>query len=165
MKRRKRLPPLLELTEPPIYVIDSSSWFDIGDRSDRDAAWGVAIEAIKAGRVMLPVECIDEIRVDDDVWARLAPFETMFRVSSSEAMCLLAGRIAEAFPAMAKIRSIKTKADPFVIALASLQGALLVCHENGQKNPSRKIPTACKKFGVRCISLDDMLEIERNGKT
>ncbi len=164
MKRRKPLPPLLDLVEPPRYVIDSSSWFDISERPDRDEVWAVIIDVISGERVLLPTECVDEIRLDEELWARLSQLETKFRASGNEEVYLLAGRIAAAFPGMARIRSKKTKADPFVVALASVERALLVCHETTRKAPNRKIPTACDRFGVRCITIDDLLEIEQNGK-
>jgi hypothetical protein len=62
---------------------------------------------------------------------------------------------------MAGLRSRRTKADPFVIALAELLNYTVVTDETTARRPSRKIPHVCGKRGVLCICLAEPLECEK----
>lgn len=161
MKRRK-VPPLLAAVEPPTYVMDTSAWFNVNESADPVSAWAILQLLIAAQRLVVPPEVIEELKLDDDVWPRLQPLEEQFRlVRSDEEYFKRVGIIAAAFPGMAKIRSKKTPADPFVIALAELEELTVVCDES-KKKPSRKIPGVCDKRNVRCIPLTTMLADERH---
>jgi hypothetical protein len=78
---------------------------------------------------------------------------------------LLCGKIAGQFPGMAGVRGQKDKADAWVVALAKfLDGnpysRVVVCNETLDRRPNRKIPSACKASGLRCMNLLEMLDQE-----
>jgi len=159
MKRRK-VPPLIAAMEPT-YVVDSSAWFNMSGRSDSERAWAIIITLIERERLVDPSEVIEEVKLDDEMWRRLEPYERLLRfVRTDEAYLKLAGAIAGEFPGMACIRSRKDKADPWVVALGEIERFTVVTDETSDRRPSRKIPTACKKRGVLCISLAEMLATE-----
>jgi hypothetical protein len=161
MKRRK-VPPLFVAVEPPTYVMDTSAWFNVNELADAATAWAIIQLLIAAQRLVMPPEVIDELKLDDDLWPRLQPLEKQFRlVRSDETYFKRVGVISAAYPGMARIRSKKTRADPFVIALAELEDLTVVCDESTKK-PSRKIPGVCEKRHVKCVSLTTMLADERH---
>ena len=50
-------------------------------------------------------------------------------------------------------------ADPFVIAAANARGACVVTEEARKENAAR-IPNVCDHFGIRCCSLESLMEQE-----
>jgi len=63
---------------------------------------------------------------------------------------------------MSKATSSRNPADPYVIALAELEGYVVVADETDTHRPSRKIPGVCRKRGIRCFSLAKFAAVERN---
>lgn len=161
MKHRK-VAPLLADVEPATYVMDSCAYFDIRDLNDQEMAWGIVLGLIAAGRIAAPNEQIEqELKLDEDVWERLRPVESSLRANRTDEVFLLqAGKIAAAFPAMCGLRSKRTRADPFIVALAYLERWTVVTNENPHRRPSKKIPFACGKLGIKCITLNDLLMTE-----
>jgi len=58
-----------------------------------------------------------------------------------------------------KILSGRPVADPFVIAKAKLEDAIVVTEEEYKENAA-KIPNVCKHFDVECINLEDFMQKE-----
>lgn len=55
------------------------------------------------------------------------------------------------------------KADPWIIAKASVLGATVVSHESRLESTTKKVkvPNVCDQFGVSCISTFDLLRTLR----
>jgi hypothetical protein len=160
MKRRP-VPPLFALQEPPTYVMDSSAWFNVDTLPNPDTAWAIVLALIERERLVDPSEVIEELKLDEVLWSRVQHLEGKLRFRrSDEAYLKLAGLIASEFPGMASIRSKKNKADPWVVALAEIERFTVVTDETTERRPNRKIPTACRKRGVSCVSLLKMLADE-----
>lgn len=51
-------------------------------------------------------------------------------------------------------------ADPFVIAVAQARGAVVVSGEAGGTVNRPKIPSVCRRMGVRCVTFLDMVKAE-----
>ena len=58
-----------------------------------------------------------------------------------------------------KILSGRPAADPFVIAKAKFENAIVVTEEV-YKEKAAKIPNVCKHFEVECINLEDFMQKE-----
>ena len=58
-----------------------------------------------------------------------------------------------------KIRGGGIVADPFVIAKAAVNDAIVVTLETKQPN-SVKIPNICEHFGITCFNLENFMEAE-----
>ena len=67
----------------------------------------------------------------------------------------IAQEIVTKYPKAAQYKKIKPyHADPFVIALAKVENAIVVTFEGNTGNPNDpKIPMLCKEFGVECFDL------------
>jgi hypothetical protein len=66
-------------------------------------------------------------------------------------------------PKLINVSENKDEADPYVIALAMLNGGTVVTQENlsNTVKPNQKkikIPNACKDLSVKCINLTDMIK-------
>jgi hypothetical protein len=75
------------------------------------------------------------------------------------------GQVQFRFPAMGKALGTKDRADPYVVALgltmtSDRQPWIVVTTETMKKRPMRKIPGVCDALGVKCISLDELIELE-----
>lgn len=69
------------------------------------------------------------------------------------------------FPGMGKAMGPKERADPFVVALSLTfnsdhQPWIVVTSESKRRRPMRKIPGACDALGLKCITLDELIERE-----
>ena len=58
-----------------------------------------------------------------------------------------------------KILSGSPVADPFVIAKARFEGAIVVTEETYKENAA-KIPNVCEHFGIECINLEEFMQRE-----
>jgi len=55
-----------------------------------------------------------------------------------------------------KLQTGEPDADPFLIALAKSEGAIIITQE--KKDPSNKIPMVASYYGVKSIDLHEFLE-------
>jgi hypothetical protein len=139
--------------------MDSSAWFDIDRLRNSDIAWRIVVALIDADRLFSPREvCNELISLSDRIEPHRRKLESRSR--ADEEFYLLAGKIALEHPSMAKIYSRKNPADPWLIALARLESLVVVCSES--RRARNKIPRVCRKFGVRCVTLTELIAAERH---
>ena len=76
----------------------------------------------------------------------------------------LVGQITYDNRGMSKPRGARDRADQYVVAMAAYLGEtdhghnyVIVTNETAARRKNRKIPYACQKRGIECISLMDML--------
>ena len=155
MKRRHPLP-LFRSIEPDIYLIDTSAWLNIDSRPDAEDVWRLVVTLIEQGRIVVCAQVLGELRDDPIYVPRLKPYERALQAgdhnSDDVAYLQYVGKITHDHPAMSKATGSKTPADPYVVALAELQGYVVVADES-TKRPNRKIPGVCQQRGIRCITL------------
>lgn len=78
------------------------------------------------------------------------------------------GLVQWRFPSMGQALGTKRRADPYVVALALTydtpdQRWIVVTKESRNGRIRRKVPNACDELGLRCISLDELIELELPG--
>lgn len=158
MKKRRQALPLLNSIEPDVYLVDTSAWSKIDSRPDAEAVWRLVSDLIKCGRVYACSQVMAELRGNAFYRKRIKPHEKSLQFgdlnSDDPAYLQHVGRITHDHPGMSKATSWKTRADPYVVALAELQGYVVVAEENTNKRPNTKIPGVCKKRRIRCLTLD-----------
>ena len=70
-------------------------------------------------------------------------------------------RILSAHPRLVMQMKNRNRADPFVVAVASLRGATVVTGEGSDGTADRpKIPFVCSQLGIPCIRLLDVIRAE-----
>ena len=160
MKRRRPLP-LFHSIEPDVYLIDTSAWFDIDARSDSEDIWLLIVALIEQGRIVACAPVLGELRADPVYKSRLKPYEAALqagdRNSDDIAYLQHVGKVTHAHPAMSKATGSKTPADPYIVALAELDGYVVVTRATRMIKPNRKIPGVCQQRGIRCLTLDEFI--------
>ena len=159
---RRSQVPLLQSFLPDDYLFDTSAWLNIDLRLDRDDVWTIIARLIRQGRLFTCAQVLAEVRDDPIYLLRLKPYEKALLVGDRDSndmdYLLSVGRITHDYPSMCKATGRKTPADPFVIALAEMEGYVVVADES-KKRPSRKIPGVCAIRGVRCIDLSEFVDL------
>jgi hypothetical protein len=161
--RRRSQPGLFDSDEPDVYCVDTSSWGNIDKRPDRDEVWKLIVGLIERGRIVACPEVLEELRNYDHALyvARFKPYERALQAGArkSNDMDYLAhvGRITFDHPEMSRATSTRNHADAYVVALAELEGYVVVADESCKKRPNRKIPGVCKKRNIRCLTLSELV--------
>lgn len=109
-------------------------------------------------RAFVSAEVLRELSAKDDDAAGWVKSQTDFVIELEEQQVNIARELATEFPALAKERLGRMRADGFVISLASWKGLTVVTAEN-RRGPA-KIPNICDAKGIECASLADMIEAE-----
>jgi hypothetical protein len=109
-----------------------------------------------------PEDVLSEIQKRSDElhkWLKAKP--EMFR-ELDEAVQNEAARVLAQFPRLVGQTRLRTSADPFVIALAKVEGLHIVTEEKPTGNNNRpNIPDVCLKIDITCIGLVDLIRAEK----
>jgi len=159
---RKRRPlPLFQPTEPDVYVIDTSAWSNIDLRNDAESVWALIVTLIGQGRIIACSQVLQELRSNSFYLFRIHPYEDALlagdRKNDDLEYLAHVGRITQTYPAMCGARGPKTKADPYVVALAELDNYVVVADETCTHRPNRKIPGVCKQRKIRVLTLAEFV--------
>ncbi|MFN8657688.1 MAG: DUF4411 family protein [Candidatus Obscuribacterales bacterium] len=123
--------------------------------------WTKIESLIAAGDLQATIEVKEELeRQDDEIfsWAKnqrnlFVPLDIGIQNKIAE--------ILTQFPNLAKAGTTKSKADPFVIALAEIHSCTVITDENmNEKLHNPKIPLVCRERGVDCIKFVELIRRE-----
>lgn len=146
------------------YVIDSCSLinaaknYNLNKKSFRNI-WLAIDELIDNGLLYSTVEVLDEIK-DDDLIRWCNSHKHIF-LPLSKGIQEKTAEVLKECPHIIKIKSVgNSNADPFLIATAIMEDAIIVTDEKmgDEKSLDYRIPNVCKKFGIGCISLNAFLD-------
>jgi hypothetical protein len=75
------------------------------------------------------------------------------------------GTVQFRYPGMGRAMGTKRRGDPYVVGLAMTYDTdrepwVVVCGELHEKRPRRKIRGVCHELGIKCITLDELIELE-----
>ena len=148
--------------------MDASSWISVEGNPAQNRILFCLSKLIEEGKICCPPEAWDEVEKCPWVKAWLEPYYGHFvkRISAVDYL-LLVGRVTHEFHTMAGARRRKERADQYVVATAAYLNAnsnplkfSVVCEETDTQRASRKLVTACQKFGVESKDLFGMLREE-----
>ena len=151
------------------YCIDSSSIFAAWNERYWPEAfptfWRHVDDLVKVGRLFAPEEVRDiELRQPAELRAWADARDGMFRDLDDENYQTTITEVVDKLRAELRkrrlaLRPTDFKADPFVVALARVEGAVVVNEENlaREANARPKIPNLCGWYGVRSINLRDFI--------
>lgn len=163
--RRERT--LFDAGDPCVYLVDTSAWLNIDLRPDSDACWSLVYKLIKDRRIIACRRVLMELKPRGLFDNKLADFEETLvdgcRDTGTADIDYLrkVGEITRRFPGMSRPRSRKTPADPYVVALAYMDGYTVVVDETMTNRPTRKIPTACDALKIPWMPLSRFIATER----
>jgi hypothetical protein len=126
------------------------------------ALWAEVDKLIHARRFVISEEVLDEaqrktLAAKDWCEARKGTIV----VATDAAIALEVRRILQLHPNLVKGMKGRNRADPFVVAVASLSGATVVTGEGSDGTADRpKIPYVCAQLGVPSIRLTDLIRLE-----
>lgn len=154
-------------SNPPLYVLDSSGWISIDDRSDHNRILFFVGKLIDNGQIKSPPEVWSELKRCHNVlaWISTRRKDIVQPLVDPDYYALI-GEVTYRFPQMAGARGNKEKADQYVVAMAAYLNRktnrkhYVVAAETAADRPNRKIPTACNAFSTECISIIEMLQRE-----
>ena len=89
----------------------------------------------------------------------LEAFDGFFHPTTEEVLVEVAGTLAE-YPKLVMEQKVAFAADPFVIALASLERCVVLTEEGPGSENRPKIPLVCRSKGVECSTLLEMIRAE-----
>jgi hypothetical protein len=157
-------PRLSDEVPPPLYVIDTCSLRQLGrwqPPPSLERMWTGMISLVEQELVKTSEFVWRELRSGaPQIAERLVNYHDLLVEPISVEIGLQAGLINQQFPKMCHPTSATERADPWIIAIAKVHGAMVVTEEDGKKRPEAKIPFACSKLGVKVISLRELLENE-----
>lgn len=148
------------------YCIDTSSliaaWQERYPIENFPPFWDKVDALISDGRLIAPVDVLNETKKRSDelhAWLKARP--QMFR-ELDDAVQIEAAQVLGRFPRLVGERKLRTSADPFVIALARVQGLPLVTDEKPTGSANRpNIPDVCVALGMPCMGVLDLIKAEK----
>jgi Domain of unknown function (DUF4411) len=150
-----------------IYVVDASSWISIEGHPAQNRILYAVATLIEAHKIECPKESWDEVIRCPWVIAWMDQYkEDMIQNHRQKIPYLtLLGEITGRYPSMAGARTRRNRADPYVLANAiygnrTHNPTAFVVVTNEGTGGKRKLPTACKDYGVECLTLTEMLQRE-----
>lgn len=159
---------MAESAEGIVYVVDASSWISVDGNPDANRILLCLDILIQRGKIKCPPEVWSEVRSQYMAgWLKGNRKKVVHSLRTNIGFLKLVGEVTAKFPAMAGARGTRNRADPYVVAYAAHRNqtenpttCIVVCDESALVRPNRKIPTACKSFGVEPITLLEMLKRE-----
>ena len=146
------------------YAIDTCSLVNAAKnyslkKSTFSPVWERINDLISEGLLISTTEVKEEIK-DDDLLEWSKRNDQMFHPLTEEVQ-IKATDILRGFPTMIKMKSTgNSNADPFLIATAMLEDAIIVTDERlgDEATGDYHIPNVCRRYGVECITLNDFLD-------
>lgn len=149
-----------------VYCIDTSSliaaWQERYPIENFPPFWAKMDALIVENRLIAPIEVLNETKKrSDELHAWLNERPSMFR-ELDDAIQIEAAQVLERFPRLVGERKLRTSADPFVIALANIEGLEIVTDEKPTGVASRpNIPDVCAALGMICMGMLDLIKAEK----
>lgn len=149
-----------------VYCIDTSSliaaWQERYPIDNFPVFWAKMDGLIEAERLVSPIEVLNEMKKrSDELHAYLKDRKAMFRELSDDVQ-IEAGQILSQFPRLVGEKKLRTSADPFVIALARVEGWQIVTEEKPSYNMQRPmIPDVCGQLGITTIDILQVIKSEK----
>jgi hypothetical protein len=157
------------------YSADTSALIDLHRLYPKTTFPGVweRLEAlITDGRLIVAREVLEELAQKDDDLLRWARQQSNFVVPWTQELLDSAQSIVVAFPGLVDPEKSVADADPFVIAAAELSRdtggpdlfgrELDWCVLTSERSPRGvRIPTVCTAYGVRCVDIRELFQMER----
>jgi Domain of unknown function (DUF4411) len=142
------------------YSIDTSSlsngWQKLYPPDVFGGVWQRLDGVIRAGIVVATEEVLIELeRGDEDLFKWVKEREEMF-LKHNEEIQVSMSQICARHPKLVDVARTRSMCDPWVIAVAQVNGLTVVSEENSR--PARpKIPDVCQLENIGCIRLLEMI--------
>jgi len=144
-----------------LYSIDTSSLIDAWSRFyaiDIFPRWWELFDtAVANGSVRATHYVFLDLEKKDDAIKAWAKGHPQIFTPIDDAIQTEASRILASHPRLVETGKNKSASDPFVIALARLNGACVITGEHSRNIEKPRIPDVCRAMSIRCINLLDFM--------
>lgn len=149
-----------------LYSFDTSALIDGLERyypaNTFDGLWQAVDTLISEGRFFASAEVWEEIKKKDESvkkWAE--PRKSDVFVDTDATTTKEVQRILDLFPRLVMSGGRRNRADPFVVAVASLRKATVVTGEGGDGTMGKpKIPYVCQQLKIPCVTFTEFISAE-----
>ena len=149
-----------------LYCVDTSALIDGLERYYPEehfpALWERVDELAAAGRFFISEEVWEEVKQKDEraqEWVQPRLAELVVR--TDQAVVTATQQVLRGHELLVKNMKGRNRADPFVIAVAQIRGAIVVTGEGSDGTANRpKIPYVCNRLGLTCIRFLDVVRAE-----
>lgn len=144
------------------YCIDTSAiiepWVRLYPPDLFPSLWENLERLVDDGSLIAPEEVFHELnKKEDDIFQWARERSKMFVPLSTEVQLAVKEILAE-FPKLVDTMSGRSRADPFVIALAKVSGRTVLTYEKHSGTDQRpRIPNVCAHFGIRCMGIVQLI--------
>lgn len=147
-----------------IYSIDTSALIDAWVRwyppDLFPKLWENIETLISEQRIFATEEVLVELEKKDDDIFKWAKKQQMFYPLTTEIQTFVS-QILTKYPRLVDSRRERSQADPFVIALAKHKNCVVITGEKNFGTEDRpRIPIVCKEFGIKSISIVQLIRSE-----
>ena len=149
-----------------LYCVDTSALIDGLERYYPEehfpALWERVDELVTAGRFFISEEVWEEVKQKDErAQAWVQPRLEELVVRTDQAVVSATQQVLRGHELLVKNMKGRNRADPFVIAVAQLRGAIVVTGEGSDGTATRpKIPYVCGQLGLTCFRFLDVIRAE-----
>lgn len=147
------------------YCVDTSALIDGLDRyypeDSFPALWKRIDELVDGGRFLISEEVWEEVASRDAVakaWCK--PRKDKLIIPTDAQVTKQVQAILQDHGRLVMNLKGRNRADPFVIGVAQIKGAIVVTGEKGGTANRPKIPYVCNEIGLSCISFLDIIRGE-----
>jgi len=138
------------------YCIDTSAIIDIRRRQyPPDVFESLSLkldDIIDGGQIIAPHEVLRELgSIDDEVlkWAKV--HRHMFR-DLDDVQVTIVKEVMANFPRLVDVRKTTPAADPYIVALAKIEGATVISSEGWGDMNRPRIPDVCRTYAIPHMS-------------
>ena len=148
-----------------VYCFDTSSLVHAAVRAYPFAnfvgLWKRLDHLIDGERMIVPDQVFDDLeRQKDDLHEWVKKRSERLVVPIDDAQQLQVAEIMSTFEKLVESGSNRSGSDPWVIALAKIRGAVAV-HQESHGTPKKpKIPNVCEHYGVRHMTILEVVKAE-----
>ncbi len=152
-------------TSPSVYCIDTSAVIDWHERYYPPESFPSLLplvdDLIDTGRLLMSEEVSLELQAKTAAAGAWCDTRKDKLVLPTDASVAIAVRdVLREHPRLVGALKNRNRADPFVIAVARLKGAVVVTGEVGGTADRPKIPYVCGQVGVQCLTFVQLIRAE-----
>jgi hypothetical protein len=149
-----------------LYSFDTSALIDGLERyypaNIFDGLWQAVDSLISDGRFFASTEVWEEIKKKDESvkkWAE--PRRSDVFIDTDATTTKEVQKILDKFPRLVMSGGRRNRADPFVVAVASLRKATVVTGEGSDGTMNKpKIPYVCQQLNIPCVTFTEFISAE-----
>jgi hypothetical protein len=151
----------------PIYIFDSAAWIECNERAGDNRIPTLLDSLHQRGRICSPKQVFRELERPGEIngWVKARRSDLTAIRGLPPEYARKVGEVQFRFPGMGKAMGPKERADPFVVGLSLTMNSdrqpwIVITSESRRRRPNRKIPGACDALGLKCITLNELIELE-----